>query len=259
MKEIRLNHEAITVQGVYGDKETRLCRCFPERPGGTDVILLHGVHSSANLTPRNKFRFLAELLVKKGFTAWLVETSRVLRCRADGDDANHWAEAAFGGKSFAEEQEDVFRAIKEVLKRNGEKPFMLWGFSLGGIIAASAASLFLLGGNKPAVDTLIVSGTGLSAYPEVEAEMLRMPILSTLRESVSPDMLACVRTNRAISFRGEYDDVFSEESCRDFIGKINLPEEKKTFLPIAGADHSLRNRYGKPDPSVMKEMAGHIS
>lgn len=258
MTETGFNYESIVVQGVYGDKEVRLCRCFPEDPGGTDVVLLHGVHSGANLNPRNKFRHLAGLLVEKGFTAWLVETSRAIRYRAEGEDTARWAEDAFGGKTFSGEQEDVFRAIKEVLRRNSGKAFWLWGFSLGGIIAASAACHFLLGEAKPAVDTLIVSGTGLSAYPQVEKEMLDMPILSTLRETISPCMLTRARTNRAVSFRGEYDDVFSEKSCREFIDKINLPEKKKTFLSIAGADHSLSHRYGKADHSVIKEMVDYI-
>lgn len=258
MTETTLTHEDIIIEGLYGDRKVHVCRCAPRTPCGADVVLLHGVHSFANLSPQNKFRFLAELLTKEGFTAWLVETSRASRHRDDGEDLCKWVKQAFGGKTFAQEQEEVFRAIREILKRNGGKPVWLWGFSLGGIIAASAASQITLPGGAPAVDRLIVSGTGLWAYPRAEEEMLKMPILSTLRETLSPDMLSGVKAARVVAFRGEYDEVFPEKSCREFIETINLPDEKKTFLSIAGADHSLRHRNGKTDMSIMKEMVDFL-
>lgn len=254
MTETVFDHEDIKISGFCGDKEVRLCHCLPVRPNGIDVVLLHGVHSFANLSPHNKFRHLAELLTEKGFTVWLVETSRASRRIEEGEDHSRWVDKAFAGKTFAQEQDEVFLAIKEVLRRNGEKPIWLWGFSLGGIIAASAAAQITLQNDAPAIDRLVVSGTGLHAYPEVEAEMLRMPVLSTLRETLSPDMLSRVKTNGVISFRGEYDEVFPEESCLEFIGGMELPEGKKTFLTIALADHSLNHRNGKTDKSVMKEM-----
>lgn len=258
MTETALIHEDITLEGLYGDREVRVCRCAPASGRGADVVLLHGVHSFANLSPQNKFRLLAELLTKEGFTAWLVETSRASRHRDEGEDPGKWVEAAFGGKTFAQEREEVFLAIREILKRNGGKPVWLWGFSLGGIIAASAAGQITLPGGSPAVDRLIVSGTGLWAYPDAEEEMLRMPILSTLRETLSSEALRAVKAGRVVSFRGEYDEVFPEKSCREFIEAINLPDEKKTFLTIAGADHSLRHRNGKSDTSMMKEMVDFL-
>lgn len=258
MTETVLTHENITIEGFHGDREVRVCRCAPSAAGGVDVVLLHGVHSFANLSPQNKFRFLAELLTKEGFTAWLVETSRASRHRDEAEDPGRWVDNAFGGKTFAQEQEEVFRAIREILKRNGGKQIWLWGFSLGGIIAASAASRITLPDGRPAVGRLIISGTGLWAYPQAEEEMLRLPILSTLREMLSPDMLGGVKTGGVVSFRGEYDEVFPEKSCREFIEKIDLPDEKKTFLTIAGADHSLRHRNGKSDTSIMKEMVDFL-
>lgn len=258
MTETILAHEDITIEGLYGDREVRICRCAPSAPGGADVVLLHGVHSFANLSPQNKFRLLAELLTKEGFTAWLVETSRVSRHRDEGEDYYRWIENTFGGKTFAQEREDVFRAVREILARNGGKPVWLWGFSLGGIIAASAAGAITLPDGKTAIDRLIVSGTGLWAYPRAEEEMLRLPILSTLRDTLSPETLLSVKTNRVISFRGEYDEIFPEKSCREFIEKICLPEEKKAFLTIARADHSLRRRDGKSDVSIMKEMVDFL-
>lgn len=260
MTNTRINYKKIIVPGTYGDKEVYLYHCIPEQANGVDIVLLHGVHSSAGLSARNKFSNLAELLLQKGFTPWLVETSRNARHRCEGEEIYNWACRAFAGKTFAQEQEDVFLAIKEVLSMVASKTVWLWGFSLGGIIAASAAGLFHMQDNEESpVEKLILSGTGLRAYPEVENQMMKMPILSTLRETLSADMLPLVRTKTVISFRGEFDEVFSEDSCRDFVNRINLPADKKTFLTIKGADHSLRMRNGKADCGILKEMVEYIA
>lgn len=245
--------------GTYGDREVHLCRCIPARRDGPDVILLHGVHSSANLGPRNKFRHLARFLAEKGLVPWLVETSRAAHCRGENESVAEWAFRAFARKSFAQEREDALIAIREVLKRNEGRHIWLWGFPLGGIIAASAASLLEpLADGKPAVSKLIFSGTGLHSYPKVEKKMLKMPILSTLRETLSADMLAHVRAGSAVSFRGEFDEVFSRKSCLEFIRGINLPAGEKAFHTIKGADHSLRQRAGKAAPDIMLEMVDFI-
>lgn len=259
MAEIELNHEDITIEGLYGDREVRLCHCAAPSPGGIDVVLLHGVHSSANLSTPNKFRILAELLTEKGFSAWLVETSRASRHMEDGCDHRQWVDIAFGGKTYAQEQEEVFRAIREVLRRNNGRPIWLWGFSLGGIIAAFAAAKIMLPDGNPAIKRLILGGTGLSITQRIEKEMMDMPILSTLRESISIDMLGEVRADEAISFRGEHDDIFSEKSCREFIGWMGVPDENKTFLTIADVDHSLRSCDGKINRSTMKEMVDFLA
>lgn len=259
MRAIFPDYESIILPGTFGDKEVRLCRCAPERLIGIDVILLHGVHSSANMSPSNKFRYLAQLLTAKGCTAWLTETSRKTRCRNEFESAADWAAEAFGGKTFAQEQEDVLRAIKEVLKRTGMKAAWLWGFSLGGIIAASlTGQIAPLTDGGPAIDRLIFSGTGLKPYPEVGKGMYKTPILSTLRETLSADTLSRVRANRVISFRGEFDEVFSMKSCLEFIDGIGLPADKKTFRTIRGADHSLRHRNCKADPGIMEEMVDYL-
>lgn len=260
MANTRINHEKIIIPGTYGDKEIYLYHCIPEKANGVDIVLLHGVHSSAGLSARNKFNNLAELLLIKGFTPWLVETSRNARHRREGEETNEWAHRAFAGKTFAQEQKDVFLAIKEVLSRITAKAVWLWGFSLGGIIAAAAAGLLPASNREaPLVEKLILSGTGLQAYPEVENQMMKMPVLSTLRKTLSADMLSLVHTKAVISFRGEFDEVFSEESCRDFVDGIELPADKKTFLTIRGADHSLRLRNGKADCSILKEMVEYIA
>lgn len=138
MPKTNFNYENIIIPGSFGDNEVRLCRCIPECPNGVDVVLLHGVHSSANAAPHNKFRHLAELLNKKGCFAWLVETSRNACCRDETERTALWPYDAFGGKTFANELEDVLSGINEVLRRIAMKQIWLWGFSLGGILAAAA-------------------------------------------------------------------------------------------------------------------------
>jgi len=252
-------HEKIVVEGTYGDKEVQISRCLPVHATGVDIVVLHGVHSSANLTPRNKFRFLAELLTEKGFMVWLVETSRGTREHLEGESVENWAVRAFNGKTFAQEQEDALRALKEILRRNGGKAIWLWGFSLGGIIAVSAAGLISLPGGAPAVDKLIISGTGLRVSLETERDTLKMPILSTLMETLTPDIFKRVGANSVMSFRGEFDEIFSLRSALDFIDSIGLPADKKTFFTIKGADHSFRHKKGRPDTAIIEEMVSHIS
>lgn len=259
MAKIELNREDITIEGLYGDREVRICHCAASCTGSIDVVLLHGVHSSANISTPNKFRILAELLTEKGFSAWLVETSRASRHMEDGCDHRKWVDTAFGGKTYAQEQEEVFLAVREVLRRNNGRPIWLWGFSLGGIIAAFAAAKITLPDGNTAINKLILSGTGLSITQRIESEMMDMPILSTLRESISINMLSEVKADEVISFRGEHDDIFSEKSCREFIGWMGLPEEKKTFLAIADVDHSLRSCDGKINRSTMKEMVDFLT
>lgn len=249
-----LKHEDIILPGTFGDREVHLCRCVPTNPNDVQIILLHGVHSSANITMHNKFRYLAELLTERGFTPWLVETSRLVRNRHDfGDDIPAWIEAAFKDKTFSQEQQDAFTAVRYVISRSESKPVWVWGFSLGGIIAVSAA-----GEAGIKVDRVILGGTGLVSYDEVEAYMMKLPILSTLRSTLSPDMIEHVKVEGLLSFRGSNDEIFSEESCLDMLNRINIPPEAKHFHSIEGADHSLRARNGKSDPGIMREMVERI-
>ena len=253
--------ENIALPGTYGDGRVLLSRCAPARPNGVNVVLLHGVHSSANLGLHNKFRTLAEQLLSRGYAAWLVETSRRVRNRqAFGDDVAQWVDAAFAGKTFAEEQQDDFIAVGDILKRLSGALLWVWGFSLGGIIALSAAAQIASphAGGRPAIDGVVLSGTGLVAYPEVESWMMKMPVLSTLRQVLSPDLVSRVRTSGLISFRGGRDEIFSLRSCLSLIREVPLPEAQKFFFPVKGADHAMRTRFGKTDPSVMAEMAGAV-
>ena len=175
--------EITTLPSAFGDTGVRVSRLFPDSPDGTHALLLHGVHSSANLGHRNKFRHLAEILAARGVTPWLCETGRVSVSREECDEPLAWIEESFGGKTFGEEHDDCLAALNLVLAQKPAK-LWIWGFSLGGIIALLLACL-------PDVhaDRLILSGTGLTATPEAESVMMPMPILSTLRSTVAPDMV----------------------------------------------------------------------
>lgn len=256
MMERNFETENIILKGTFGDGELRVCCCLPAKSNGTQVVLLHGVHSSANLSHENKFRTLAGLLTSRGFTPWLVETSRMVHDRLSyGTDAASWIKDAFSDKTFAQEQEDAFIAIRDIARRAKGALLWVWGFSLGGIIAASSAAGILAphSDGKPAIDRLIVSGTGL--YCRKKAEwMLNLPILSTMRDAIAPDLLQKVATDKFIAFRGEHDEIFSKKACMDFLNTIRLPKEAKFFRTVKGADHSLRSRDGRPDPGIMEEM-----
>lgn len=248
-----ISSELIKLKGTFGDREVRLCRCDPAAANGVNVVLLHGVHSSANITHHNKFRHLADVLADNGFTSWLVETSRLVRNRHDyGADIAAWVKDAFSGKTFPQEQEDAFTAIREVFRRVKQQRVWLWGFSLGGIIVLSAAAVI------PAVEKIVLSGTGLVSYPNVEKHIPTTPILSTLRATLAPDTLPRVKTGGLISFRGSRDEVFPEASCRELIDAVPLPAEAKSFVAVEGSDHSMRTRAGKPCPQIMDEMVAYI-
>lgn len=237
--------------GVFGDMEVRISTSSPAFSNGVDVLLLHGVHSSANMGEHNKFRYLADILSDRGFTPWLVETSRIIRNRQDfSGDVSQWIKGAFTGKTFAQEERDVFNAIRGIRSISEGCSFWLWGFSLGGIIALSAAAF----AEEKKPERIILSGTGIRAYEETEERMMSLPILSTLRSDMRPEMLSNVRTEYVVSFRGTKDDIFSEESCKEVLKEIHIPEDKKYFRSVQGADHSFRSRYGKADPSIMNEM-----
>lgn len=248
-----ISSEVIKLKGTFGDGEVRLCRCEPAAANGVNVVLLHGVHSSANLSRHNKFRHLADVLADSGFASWLVETSRRVRDKhVYGSDMAAWIRDAFSGKTFPQEQEDAFAGIREVFRRVKKQRVWLWGFSLGGIIALSAAAVL------PAVEKIILSGTGLVSFPNVEKYIPTTPILSTLRSTLSPDTIQRVKANGLISFRGSKDEVFPESSCRELFNAIPLPPEAKHFFVVEGSDHSMRMRDSKACPQIMDEMVSCI-
>lgn len=242
-------NEITVLPSPFGDTGVRVSRLFPPAPNGTHALLLHGVHSSANLGHRNKFRHLAEILARRGVTPWLCETSRVAVSREEcGDEPLAWIEESFGGKTFREEHDDCLSALRLVMEEN-PRSLWIWGFSLGGIIALLLARI-----GDVRVDRLILSGTALVSMPEVEKVMMPMPVLSTLRSTVAADMVDDVRAGEMFAFRGTEDAVFSEEACRSLLGAVKIPESRKKFFVIDGADHSFKIRGGKYDPSIMEEM-----
>ena len=265
MKMIRehSNIREYLINGTFGDNKVRVTASLPNEPNGVQVVLLHGVHSSANMGENNKFRLLAELLSGRGYTPWLVETSRKVRNRHDfSNDVPGWIREAFSGKTFAQEEQDVFNALSGISGEMPGKPIWVWGFSLGGIIALSAAGdkINLPAGEEyPLPEKVILSGTGLVAYKEVEDRMMSLPVLSTLRSEISADMLSHVKAKGLISFRGSCDEIFSEESCLGVLREVRIPDSEKHYFIIRGADHSFRNRYGKADPGVMEEMVEHLA
>lgn len=256
MKSI-LSTEKITVEGTFGDKKVCINHCLPNRSNGTQVILLHGVHSTANLKQNNKFQFLAKLLADRGYASWLVETSRLIRNRQIyAENASDWITDAFGNKTFLQEQEDVFRAVRYILNNSVKTATWLWGFSLGGSIALSAVAekLTYANGDSFVPELIVLSGTGLNPYPEIGEIMMKQSILSTLDESIFADVLTNIQADAIVSFRGEDDEIFSEKSCTDLLKKIPLSPKQKAFYTIKGADHSLRVRYGVKDSGIMSEM-----
>lgn len=244
-KEFR--SEISKLPGTFGDSEVRLSRLYPACPNGVHVLLLHGVHSSANLSPRNKFSYLAQILAEHGITPWLCETSRRAVNKDNyAGDLRAWITDAFGGKSYPDERADCEAALSAAASQKPDA-LWLWGFSLGGIIALDIAA-------SHAVDRVILSGTGLVAVPEAEREMIPLPILSTLRANISEEMLGRIKSRDVILFRGSCDEIFSEAACLKMLSSIKLPEKNKKYFSIEGADHSLRMRFGRRDQTIMDEM-----
>ena len=146
---------------AFGDTGVRVSRLFPEEPDGTHALLLHGVHSSANLGHRNKFRHLAEILAARGVTPWLCETSRVSVSREEcGDQPLAWIEESLRRQNFR--RRSTTTALRALDLALAQKPAKLWvwGFSLGGIIA-----LLLACRPDVRIDRLVLSGTGSRRRP----------------------------------------------------------------------------------------------
>ncbi len=241
--------EITVLPSAFGASGVRVSRLVPGRPSGTHALLLHGVHSSANLCHRNKFRRLALILAGRGITPWLCETSRNATNREkSGDMPLAWIKESFGGKTFLDEYNDCLAALKLALAQKPRR-LWIWGFSLGGITALLLARL-----KEIHVNRLVLAGTALRAVPEAEEKMLPLPVLSTLRSAVAPDMVEEVRADEAFAFRGSQDALFTEEACRSLLASLNIPAAKKKFHSIEGADHSLKTRGGKYDPLIMDEM-----
>ena len=88
------------IPGTFGSCRVMLSRLFPSCPNGVHALMLHGVHSSANLSAHNKFSHLAHILAEHGITPWLCQTSRRPVPRENyAGRLRAWIKDAFGGKS----------------------------------------------------------------------------------------------------------------------------------------------------------------
>lgn len=245
----RFRHEVIILPSDFGDTGVRLSRVYPDSPSGVHALLLHGVHSSANLGRHNKFRNLAGLLADRGVTPWLCETSRREAKREDyGENLHRWIEYAFGGKTFQNELDDCASALRRV-RCEQPRELWIWGFSLGGIIAVALAC-----SEGAGIKRIILSGTGLVSTPEAEKAMMPLPVLSTLRSTLKEDMLDSFRADEAFAFRGTEDCIFTEEACRSLLDSLDVKGGRKEFFAIEGADHSMKIRGGRYDPGIMEQM-----
>ncbi len=175
------NIQEYVTSGTFGDKEVRIASCSPKISNGIQIVLLHGVHSSANMGEHNKFRFLSELLSEKGYTPWLVETSRKIRNRHDfSNDVSQWIKKAFFQERPLGIRSSRMSSTQYVTsgQQRREKPLWVWGiFSWRDhspfAVAKNINCLRPDGSDFP--EKVIVSGTGLVAYEDVEARMMSLP------------------------------------------------------------------------------------
>lgn len=239
----------ITLTGSFGDKELRIEKTVPAKANGIQVVFLHGVFSSANLGSTNKFRVLAGEMCKRGFTCWLTETSRNIHNRDDFEDQSEWVRLAFAGKTYAQELSDAMKMVREVISRTKGQPLWLWGFSLGGISACCCAA-------EPDIDVrrLIVAGAGM--YPKKRAEyMFGLPIMNTLKQDISFDVVKKVKADSFIAFRGQKDEIFPKKACEKLYNSVKTERGRKIFYQLPGADHSIRCVNGAVNNRLMSEMA----
>lgn len=260
---MRIRHD--WAKGAFGDGKVLLCSMERDAEENAPVVvLLHGVHGSANGMRENKYGYLARLMARNGYVAWTVETSRTMRNRELlGRSYTGWAGAAFAGKTFAMEVLDACWAVASIGRRYPRRPMVLWGFSLGGLIA-----LFLAGrGNNvplpereeeaPApvpIRGLVLSGCGDGLRPEGE-ESLHLPVLDTIwsREELYR-AAAAASPEFALFFYGSRDETFSEESSRRLLNGLSIPEDRKDFQVIPEASHAFRELRGRPSKGALREM-----
>lgn len=256
-----------TAPGSFGDREVHLFFLSEKAEEQKPLyVLYHGVHGCAQPNASNKYGYLASGLVRKGAAVCIAENSRLRRDRETfGLDRTSWAHAAFAGKTFSMEIYDACSALAEAQKMYPDRKTILWGFSLGGLIA-----LLMAGGEtgeftkalplaEPAwkrPSGLVVSGSGdETAAPETGN--LPLPILDTLGEK-SVLLRAASEADSlsfALFFYGSRDGTFTEESSRRLFRLVPLPDDRKEFHIILGADHSFRMVEDLPSSKPVEEMA----
>ena len=244
-----MKENVLSLPGSYGDKETLLSILEPDVANDTYVLFFHGVHSSANFSHGNKYRWLARSFAKLGFTPFLCETSRKARDIASfGSDTLSWIMSAFDGKTFAQELKDCQNAFDYVANLAREKSKKLWlcGFSLGGIIAYAISTM------TECLDHLILCGSGAYANDSAASFQKSLPITRDLLDLKNFNFsFSC--PNFATAFWGELDDIFPKEACEKLFSFVRA-KVKKNFFVIKGANHSFRCRNGVLDRSLIKEI-----
>lgn len=252
-----------TAPGSFGDREVHLFFLSEKAEEKKPLyVLYHGVHGCAQPIESNKYGSLASGLVRKGAVVCITENSRLRRDRETfGLDRRAWAHAAFSGKTFAMEIYDACSALAEAKKMYPERKTILWGFSLGGLIALLMTGEFTKTlGVLPAPawkgpHGLVVSGSGdETAGPNRGTPPL--PILDTLGEKgVLLRAASGAKTlSFALFFYGSRDGTFTEESSRRLFRLIPLSGDRKEFHIITGADHSFRMVDDLPSPKPVEEM-----
>jgi hypothetical protein len=234
------------------------------------VVLLHGVHGCADLSPENKYGRLARMLNTRGAISAIVETSRSRRDRETfGENRDSWAWAAFTGKTFVEDHADVLEGLSLVHSLFPERDYWIWGFSLGGIHAvtiAGNASETVLRREKnraplpefPPIG-VATSGSGDRIRPEAE-HSLGLPILDSMPpRKILHHAAGKLAAEYFVSFYGSLDGTFSEESCREVFRKVPLPETRKAFHVIEGADHPFRQLHGHPSLKPLEMMTDRLA
>lgn len=257
----------IELPADFGDKKTVLSILHPEKDSDVLTVFFHGSYGCANFQEGNKYAHLARIFASKGISGCLVETARKCRDRhAYSENRAAWVEAAFQGKTFIQELQEVCTALIEIGSLYPQKRLWLFGFSLGGILAYLSLSsvvkdILALEGKSligviPHADTLILAGSGDRSDSH---SLTTLPILSSRPKlMMEPYVGRGVCPDRIIGFYGSHDDTFTEESCRLLLQYCGLPEDRKFFHVLDGVDHRFRFRNGKPSGAILREMVDLI-
>jgi len=260
------------VRGHFGDESVKVC-VLKSRKSSMEaplVTLLHGVHGCADMSTENKYGRLARMLNSMGAVAITIETSRLRRDRETfGDDRESWAWAAFRGKTFADDHADVLEGLCFIHSLYPDKAHWIWGFSLGGIHAVTTAggrSGTVLKAFKKIVPKpdfpikgIITSGSGDSLRPEAE-DSLKLPILDSMPPvKILHEAAGRISAEFFVSFRGSMDETFSEAACRRIVELAPLPEGRKIFQTIEGADHAFRTMYGRSSTQPLEQMTERLA
>ncbi|KUK62021.1 MAG: hypothetical protein XD83_0754 [Synergistales bacterium 57_84] len=212
-----LETKRIDVPGTFGDGlvPVHIMRRAHASGHSPLVILLHGVHGSANPLPGNKYGELARMLIDQGASCALVETSRVRRDRETfGEDREAWARAAFKSKTFFQDHADAVAGVEAAAMEVGMGPIWIFGFSLGGIHAVLAAGSDGLSFTPAGI---ALGGSGYRIRSGAENDL-------TLPMELAP-----------------------------------LPQEKKNFIVIEGADHAFRSLKGNPSLKPLEMISSRLA